>query len=1087
MNSNTPNSPPEDFEARITALLLGELNATEAAEVRQAIASDQTLALLEARLRDTIALVREATRTASNQSSPTPAKRRLSNARREKLLRKFKALVPELPNRASPRGIPWYVPMSLAAAFILFIGLAGLMLPSLAKAKSRGQTVADARSASMRSRFLFAERMGEPSAGMPERRIEELIAGPMGAPAAGVSLRQALSRTADTEEAAPVPSDKAHAGGQIYLPGQASAENGRPETDLGSGVMRAGEVAAESAKYDTLGTASVGAKDDRMLMRYGLLPKDTTSKGDQLAGGEFARRVGGVASKPAPPPTSAAPTHGIAELRGDLKQVEEVQTRSKVAGRPAMMDMGSLAQRGFFVGGAGGMGGFGGGKLDQAAGRAQVRSEPSGVTGVDGRTDLSAVVGDSSIALPPTAAPAATEAAGYSLDTVAPQSGAAGAYTYGFASAGTGGAPTSRALVTNRARGARAPELGDAPTLGNLFVGQPQVPAVAQNGGTEWAAFGRQAIPSGDRMVERYAAAAESGATRKLSRVEGAEVKTKPSIQTTEGVAQFATELAKVPALQLPSSSADKAKGAVETQLFFQDQQVAEDSSEGRARAGKAIEPTELGLKEVDADSASHNKPVQVAQSVESAKAAGVAFFDAEDVPAATVPQPPPEPQPEVQSNEETLSTFSLNISDVSFRLAAASLEKGALPPPASVRSEEFINAFDYRDSEPAPGLPLAFAWERAQYSFAHNRELIRFAIRTAARGRDSIRPLNLVLLLDSSGSMERADRVSIIREALSVLARQLRPEDTVSVVAFARTARLWVDALPGSRAAELVERVGNLTPEGGTNLEDALNLAYATAARHFISHGVNRVVLLTDGAANLGDVSPASLEQKVIAQRQRGIALDCFGIGWEGYNDDLLEVLSRHGDGRYGFVNTIDEATTDFADQLAGALQLAAADVKVQVEFNPRRVIAWRQIGYAKHKLTVEQFRDNTVDAAEVAAAESGNALYLLQTDHGGDGAIGVVRVRYREPATGLYRETQWPVPYTGSAPPLDQAAPSLRLAGVASAFSEWLVSSPYAGEVTPDRLLNLLRGVPDAYDLDPRPRKLEQMLAQAKAIAGK
>jgi secreted protein with Ig-like and vWFA domain len=479
----------------------------------------------------------------------------------------------------------------------------------------------------------------------------------------------------------------------------------------------------------------------------------------------------------------------------------------------------------------------------------------------------------------------------------------------------------------------------------------------------------------------------------------------------------------------------------------------------------------------------------QLEQEHKRAYASNAALMDViQPDSARTVNRPPPpEPQPDVPTLENAFSTFSLNVTDVSFKLAAASLEKGAMPEPATVRSEEFINAFHYRDPEAAPGVPVAFAWERAQYPYAHNRELLRFAVRTAARGRETGRPLNLVMLLDNSGSMERADRVRIIREALVVLGRQLQPYDRISVVAFARTARLWVDALPGNQAGELAERVGNLPPDGGTNLEEALNLAYATAASHFLSQGVNRVVLLTDGAANLGDVNPESLRRKVESWRQRGVALDCFGIGWEGYNDDLLEVLSRNGDGRYGFVNTPEEATSEFAAQLAGALQVAASDVKVQVEFNPRRVEVWRQIGYAKHQLTKEQFRDNTVDAAELAAAESGNALYLIQVNPNGAGPIGTVRVRYREPDSGYYREHQWPVPYTGAALPLDRATATLRLAATASAFSEWLVSSPFAGEVTPDRLLNNLQGVPAAFEPDPRPQKLEWMIRQAKSISGK
>jgi Mg-chelatase subunit ChlD len=460
---------------------------------------------------------------------------------------------------------------------------------------------------------------------------------------------------------------------------------------------------------------------------------------------------------------------------------------------------------------------------------------------------------------------------------------------------------------------------------------------------------------------------------------------------------------------------------------------------------------------------------------------------DKTDVAAPKPAAPAPIPQPEVQTSDNAFSTFSLNVSDVSFKLAGASLEKGAMPEPATVRSEEFINAFDYRDPEPPPGVPVAFAWERAQYPFAQNRDLLRFSIKTAALGRQPGRPLNLVLLLDNSGSMERADRVRIIREALRVLAGQLQPQDKFSVVTFSRTARLWVDGVPGNQAAQAAEQVGELTPQGGTNLEDAMNLAYQTALRHYLANGVNRVVLLTDGAANLGNVEPEALKQKVEAHRKQGVALDCFGIGWEGYNDDLLEVLSRNGDGRYGFVNTPEEAATELAGQLAGALHVAASDVKVQVEFNPARVAAYRQIGYAKHKLTNEQFRDNTVDAAEIGAAESGNALYTVEVNPAGTGPLCAVRARFRIPGTADYREHAWDVPFTGNAVPLEQASPAMRLAATASALSEWLASSPYAGEVTPDRLLGYLSGVPEVYGADARPKKLEWMIRQAKSIAGK
>jgi Mg-chelatase subunit ChlD len=511
---------------------------------------------------------------------------------------------------------------------------------------------------------------------------------------------------------------------------------------------------------------------------------------------------------------------------------------------------------------------------------------------------------------------------------------------------------------------------------------------------------------------------------------------------------------------------------------------VAKAYSDYRFESRKQL--TDAGLKTLESQYAQQEQEIQLAQAKvdQSAKESKPEQADL----AIRKPAPnAPVPQPEILTRENNFSTFSLNVSDVSFKLAAASLEKGQLPDAASIRSEEFINAFDYRDPEAAAGRPLAFAAERARYPFAHNRDLLRFSVKTAAAGRPAGRALNLVLLLDTSGSMERADRVAIIREALRVLAAQLQPQDTVSVVTFARTARLWADGVPGDKAGETLDRVGGITPEGGTNLEEAMRLAYETARRHYLVGGMNRVVLLTDGAANLGNVDPGALKQKVEAQRRQGIALDCFGIGWEDFNDDLLEQLSGNGDGRYAFINSPEDAANDFAAKLAGALQVAAQDVKVQVEFNPQRVISWRQIGYAKHQLTKEQFRDNSVIAAEIAAQEAGNALYTVETKPDGLGPIATVYVRYRIPGTQDVRERSWSVDYTGTASALEQSSPAMRLAATAAAFSEWLAASPFAQEVSPDELLKHLSGVPQIYGADQRPAKLETMIREAKSVAGK
>jgi len=185
--------------------------------------------------------------------------------------------------------------------------------------------------------------------------------------------------------------------------------------------------------------------------------------------------------------------------------------------------------------------------------------------------------------------------------------------------------------------------------------------------------------------------------------------------------------------------------------------------------------------------------------------------------------------------------------------------------------------------------------------------------------------------------------------------------------------------------------------------------------------------------------------------------------------------------------VNSPEEAADHFANQLAGALNVAASDVKVQLEFNPRRVTSYRQIGYAKHQLTAQQFRDNTVDAAEIGAAEAGNALYVAQIRPDGEGPIATARVRFKKPGTSDYQELTWTVPYDSPARSLEKASASLRLATTASALSEWLAQSPFAGDISPARLLPYLNGLPEAASSDPRPAQLLRMIQQSQRLSSK
>ena len=445
-------------------------------------------------------------------------------------------------------------------------------------------------------------------------------------------------------------------------------------------------------------------------------------------------------------------------------------------------------------------------------------------------------------------------------------------------------------------------------------------------------------------------------------------------------------------------------------------------------------------------------------------------------------------PKHEKQTTDAPISTFSLNVSDVSFKLAQAALESSRVPDASLIRSEEFVNSFDYRDPVPQADEAVSLNWEIADLPHAHGRQVIRFSLQTQAAGRMQAQPLNLHLLVDNSGSMQRPDRRVILEQSLQSLKDKLQPQDELSIVLFARQPKLVANASTHASQQIAVDQALAYRPEGGTNLEAGLSAAYANAQRNFDPAASNRVILMTDGAANLGDVDGSALAEMVVEQRKQGIALDAFGIGWDDYNDALLEEITRNGDGRYGFLNSPEEASQDFSEKLAGSLRVAAADVKVQVIWNPQRVTTYRQMGYDLHQLKTEDFRDNTVDAAEIGEAEAGTALYVVQVNDDPNviGRLGTLQVRYRDPATGLYHEQKWPLEMPRSIPSLEAASPALRLATASALFAERLANNPYARGYRLSELTTLTNDLPEAFPTQQRVVELQNMINNARILLG-
>ena len=432
----------------------------------------------------------------------------------------------------------------------------------------------------------------------------------------------------------------------------------------------------------------------------------------------------------------------------------------------------------------------------------------------------------------------------------------------------------------------------------------------------------------------------------------------------------------------------------------------------------------------------------------------------------------------EVAAAEEPYSTFSLNISDASFKVAQAALARGERPDPAGIKVEQFYNAVDYGDPSPTAGEPVAVSIEQAAHPFIPGRNLVRVALKTAAAGRAATQPLRLTLLVDQSGSMVRDDRRAAMDKALTGLSSLLTANDQVTVIGFARTPRLLADSWTGEQAAKLAELINQTANEGGTNLEEAIKLGEQMAERHKLANAQNRIVLFTDGAANLGDADPAHLATKVKALRQKGIAFDIAGIAADDLNDELLGELARNGNGRYYVVGK--GADDGIARQLAGAFRPAAENVKVQVHFNQERVARYKLIGFEKDRLKTEDFRNDAVDAAEMAAEEAGVAIYQVEPIPGGTGELGDVSVRFRDTASGQMVERTWNIPHDASAPAIDRAKPSMQLATLAMLAGDKLRGGPLADAIDFKQLVQPRANVKHFYGNTGRAAEVLHMIDQ-------
>jgi Ca-activated chloride channel family protein len=414
---------------------------------------------------------------------------------------------------------------------------------------------------------------------------------------------------------------------------------------------------------------------------------------------------------------------------------------------------------------------------------------------------------------------------------------------------------------------------------------------------------------------------------------------------------------------------------------------------------------------------------------------------------------------------EDKFSTFAIDVDTASYtwtrRLV---LEQRQLPPVDGVRVEEFVNAFDY--GLPAPErAPFAVHVQGATSPFDETRTLLKVALQGRRVDESKRMPAHLVFLVDVSGSMSGPDRLPLAKRALEVLTRQLKPTDTVALVTYAGRAEVVLKPTGAARRDDIIEAIHSLQTGGGTNMGSGMELAYDLAVGQVQPNTTTRVIVLTDGDANLGrNQSAAQMLSAIQAHVDEGVTMTTVGFGLGNYKYDALEQLADKGNGQALYIDGEKAIDTVFRKNLTGTLEVIAKDVKVQVEFDPAVVKSYRLIGYENRDIADEDFRNDEVDAGELGAGHQVTALYELALG-GGNAPLGVVRVRGLDPANKEPFELGQPIAREAVAHQLHETSADLRFAAAVALGADVLRGNT-VGDWSLTTVANLAQGASEGRD---------------------
>ena len=423
---------------------------------------------------------------------------------------------------------------------------------------------------------------------------------------------------------------------------------------------------------------------------------------------------------------------------------------------------------------------------------------------------------------------------------------------------------------------------------------------------------------------------------------------------------------------------------------------------------------------------------------------------------------------PFIDTEDDNLSTFATDVDTGSYTIARSYINQGMLPPEDSVRVEEYINYFpqDYPLPSSRETFMISIDGAPTPFTETDRYHVIRVGIQGYDIQEDDRKDVSLTFVIDVSGSMGNGNRLEMVQDALEMLVDQLGPSDSVGIVAYTDTA--WV-VLPHTSArnkSEIIEAIYSLYPMASTNAEAGLILGYREANKAFLSNGINRVILCSDGVANVGNTGPDSIWESIEDYASEGITLTSVGVGMGNYNDVLMEQLADQGNGFYAYIDNMNEARRLFVHDLVSTLQVIALDAKAQVIFNPEVVSRYRLVGFENRAIADEDFRNNRVDAAEIGAGHSVTALYEIKLNSGAWGEIATVQLRWKNPDTYRVEEISKTIDTRDLEDSFRRADPYFKLDVLVAEFGEILRNSYWADGTSIQDVLEYAKDLPDTLE---------------------